>query len=62
MLVKNLSKASVNIWCRKTTFLLKIYNNDVMLFSASFIVSGTLHDDCTQNLVLEMKISENLDF
>ena len=46
----------------KTTFLLKIENNDAMLLSASFIASGALHDDCTQNLVLEVKISENLDF
>ena len=52
----------INIWCRKTTFLLKICNNDALLLSASFISSGALHDDYTQNLVLEMKISENLDF
>ena len=47
---------------KKQHFCWKIGNNDAILLSASFIASGTFHDDCTQNLVLEVKISENFDF
>ena len=46
----------------KNNIFVEIRQQWCYVASASFIASGALHDDCTQNLVLEVKISENLDF
>ena len=52
----------INICCQKTTFLLKMSNNDAMLLSASIIATWASVDYSVENQVLKVKKSRNLDF
>ena len=52
----------INICCRKTTFLLKISNNDSLLLVASNIASWAHVDDSIRNRSKILRFSKNLDF
>ena len=51
-----------NICCRKTTFLLKISNNDAMMLSATIIASGAPLDYSIENQLSEARFSKNRAF
>ena len=51
-----------NICCWKTTFLLKIGNNDAMLLLATIIASGDHDDNSRENQLSEPIFSKNLRF
>ena len=52
----------INICCRKTTFLLKMSNNDVVLLPASNIASCAHADNSNQHPSTILRFSKNLDF
>ena len=52
----------INICCWKTTFLLKMSNNDAMLLPATNIASGAHDDNWNQNPSEILRFSKNLDF
>ena len=52
----------INIWCRKTTFLLKTGNNYAMLLPASNIASRAHDDNSNQNQSKNLRFSKNLEF
>ena len=52
----------INICCWKTTFLLKMSNNDAMLLPASNIASWTHVDNSNQHPSTILRFSKNLDF
>ena len=52
----------INTCCRKTTFLLKMSNNDAMLLPASNIASCACVDDSNQHPSRILRFSKNLDF
>ena len=52
----------INICCRKTTFLLKMGNNDAMLLPASNIPSWAHVDNSNQHPSTILRFSKNLDF
>ena len=52
----------INICCRKTTFVLKLSNNDAMLLPESNIASWAHVDDSNQYSSTIFRFSKNLDF
>ena len=52
----------INICCQKTTFLLKMSNNDAMLLPASNIASWAHVDNSNQHPFTILRFSKNLDF
>ena len=52
----------INIYCQKTTFLLKMSNNDAMLILASNIASCALVDNLNRHPSTIHSISKNLNF
>ena len=52
----------INICCRKTTYWLKMSNNDAMLLCWSFKELGTQIDHSNQNQFSTLKFWENLNF
>ena len=52
----------INICCRKTTFLLKMSNNNAMLLPASNIASYAHVDNSNQHPSTILRFSKNLDF
>ena len=52
----------INICCRKTTFLLKMSNNDAMLLPASNIASWAHVDNSNQHPSMILRFSKNADF
>ena len=52
----------INICCWKTTFLLKISNNNRILLLATIIATGDLGDNSRENQVSEPIFSKNLRF
>ena len=52
----------INICCRKTTFLLKISNNDATLLPASNLASWAHVDNSNQNPSMILIFSKNLSF
>ena len=52
----------INIYCWKTTLLLKTSNNDAMFLTATNIASGAHDDNWNQNPSEILRFSKNLDF